>query len=250
MAAAIAISLPEGQRWQLEQLRRGAKDGRLIRRSQVVLLTADGKSVGEIEEVTGFKRGAIAKWRKRFLLEGIQGLYDRPRPGAKAKATERYLNLLRRTVMRSPRKMGYAFTVWTGDRLAEYLAQKTGIRLTGDWVRELLKRKLAFSHQRPKHTLKGKRDEKEHAKARKALEALKKGLLSKERPTNSGTRTKRSSTSTPIWLPNGPRVGVSRAWRVRVRTKSGWSTVPLTSPRARLSTTSARRRAVWASMTW
>jgi len=250
MPAAISITLPTGARWQLKELRRGAKDGRLILRAQVILMTADGKSVGEIQEATGLQRGAISKWRGRYVEDGIQGLYDRPRAGGLVKADERYLNLLRRTVMRSPRKMGFAFNVWNSPRLAEYLARKTGIRLSPNWVLELLKHKLDFSYQRPKHTLKGKRDERAHGKAQKALEALKKGVWRPARGSSSGTRTKRNSISTPISFPYGPRVDASRAWRVRVRTRSGWSTVPLTSPRAKLSTTSARRRAVWASMTW
>lgn len=176
MPAAISISLPAGARWQLEQLRDGAKDARLVRRAQVVLMTADGKSVGEIGEATGFKQAAIWKWRKRYATEGIEGIYDRPRPGPKPKADDAYLSMLRRTVKRSPRKMGYAFTVWTGARLAEYMAQKMGVRLSAAWVLELLKHKLDFSYQRPKHTLKGKRDEKAHRKAQRKLESLKKGL--------------------------------------------------------------------------
>lgn len=177
MPAAISISLPAGARWQLEQLRDGAKDARLVRRAQVVLMTADGKSVREIMEATGFKDVTVWKWRKRYATEGIQGIYERPRPGPKPKADDAYLSILKRTVMCSPRKMGYAFTVWTGGRLAEYMAQRTGVRLSADWVRHLLKHKLDFSYQRPKHTLKGKRDEKAYRKAKRRVEALKKGVL-------------------------------------------------------------------------
>lgn len=50
MPAAISITLPSGAPWQLEELRRGTKDGRLILRAQVILMTADRKYVGEIRE--------------------------------------------------------------------------------------------------------------------------------------------------------------------------------------------------------
>lgn len=250
MPAAIAIRPPAGARWQLEQLRRGARDGRLIVRAIVVLMTADRCSVEEIQRATGLSKAAVWKWRKRYVQSGIQGLYDRPRSGGPPKADPAYLRLLRKTVMRSPRKLGFAFTVWTADRLAQYLAEETGIHLSSNWVMELLKQKLGFSYQRPKHTLKGKRDEKEHRRAQKRLTELKKRLLRTNLRTNSGTKTKRSSTSTPTSRPSGPLKAASRVFRVRVRTGSGWSTVPLTSPQAKLSTTSEKRKAVWASMTW
>jgi transposase len=60
-------------------------------------------------------------------------------------------------------------------RLAEHLAQTTGIRFSDDQLRRLLHRE-EFSVQRPKHTLKGKRDEKAYHKAQKELRVLKKKL--------------------------------------------------------------------------
>lgn len=250
MPAAIAIRLPAGARWQLEQLRRGARDGRLITRAIVVLMTADQCSVEEIRRATGFSKAAVWKWRKRYVQSGIEGLYDRPRSGGPPKADPAYLRLLRKTVMRSPRKLGFAFTVWTADRLAQYLAEETGIHLSSNWVMELLKQKLGFSYQRPKHTLKGKRDEKEHRRAQKRLAELKKRLSRTNLRSNSGTKTKRSSISTPTSRLSGPPEAASRVFRVRVRTRSGWSTAPLTSRRGKSFMTSVGRRAVWASMTW
>lgn len=250
MAAAIRVSLAVGERWQLETLRRTAKDGRLILRAQVILLTADGKSVGEIVQLTGLQPAAITKWRKRYVAEGIGGLYDRARPGGPPKITPRYLTLLRKTVMRSPRKMGYAFTVWTSERLAEYLAIRTGIRISGAWVLELLKHQLGFSHQRPKHTLRGKRDERKHRIAQKELEALKKGLSSPTPPTSSGTRTKRSSIFTRTSRRSGLREDGSLGSSRPGRTGSGWSSEPSTSAPGNSPTTSARRKGLRVFMTW
>jgi transposase len=250
MPAAICFNVPSEARWQLEQLRRGARDGRLIHRATVVLMTADGRSVAEITGATGLKRGAVSKWRKRYLDEGLHGLYDRPHPGAEPKANAQYLQLLRKTIKRSPRKLGYAFNMWTAARLAEYMGIKTGVYITPYWLTELLKHRLDYSYQRPKHTLKGKRDEKAHRRAKKRLEELKKGLSRTGRPMSSGTKTRPNSISTPTSPPYGPRGGSSRGWKVRVRTRSGWSTAPLASRRGRSFMTSAGPRAVWASMTW
>ena len=58
-------------------------------------------------------------------------------------------------------------------RLAEYLAKTTGIRFSDDQLRRLLHQE-GFSVQRPKHTMKGKRDEKAFRKAKQELQVLKK----------------------------------------------------------------------------
>jgi transposase len=58
-------------------------------------------------------------------------------------------------------------------RLVEYLAKTTGIRFSDDQLRRLLHQE-GFSVQRPKHTMKGKRDEKAYRKAKGQLQRLKK----------------------------------------------------------------------------
>jgi transposase len=69
--------------------------------------------------------------------------------------------------------LGYGFSTWSVARLAAHLATMTGIRFSDDQLGRLLHRQ-GFSIHRPKHTLKGKRDEAEYAKAKKQLARLKK----------------------------------------------------------------------------
>ena len=42
---------------------------------------------------------------------------------------------------KEPTEMGYEFGRWTGERLATYLANETGINLSGSQIRRILKRK-------------------------------------------------------------------------------------------------------------
>jgi transposase len=44
------------------------------------------------------------------------------------------------TIAKDPREFGYAFTRWSGDRLAEHLAQSTGITLSGSQIRNILRK--------------------------------------------------------------------------------------------------------------
>ena len=54
------------------------------------------------------------------------------------------------------------------------MAEATGIRFSNDQIRRILHQE-GLSYQRPKHTLKGKRDEAAYEKARRQLGRLKKG---------------------------------------------------------------------------
>ena len=82
-----------------------------------------------------------------------------------------------------PQSLGYGFSVWSVGRLAAHLAQATGIAFSDDQLRRLLHQE-GFSFQRPKHTMKGKRDEAAFARAQAELEELKK-KLSATMPTRS-----------------------------------------------------------------
>jgi transposase len=80
---------------------------------------------------------------------------------------------MREAVLTNPLTLGYGFSTWSAGRLAEHLAKITGIRFSSDQLIRLLHRH-GFSVHRPKHTLKGKRDEAAYEKAKKALIRLKK----------------------------------------------------------------------------
>jgi transposase len=57
--------------------------------------------------------------------------------------------------------------------LAKHLEKKTKIKLSDDRLRTILAEE-GFSFQRPKHTMKGKRDEAAYERARGELRTLKK----------------------------------------------------------------------------
>ena len=81
--AAVAIVLTGEERGELETLvrRRGTAQG-LARRAQIVLMAADGVENKEIATRLGTMPNTVAKWRRRFAEQRLDGLYDEPRPGA------------------------------------------------------------------------------------------------------------------------------------------------------------------------
>jgi len=66
----------------------GKTEQRLVWRAQIVLLAADGKASRAIAREIGVMPGVVSVWRKRFAADGLAGLKDKPRPGAKPKYTE------------------------------------------------------------------------------------------------------------------------------------------------------------------
>ena len=94
----------------------------------------------------------VRRWLKRYLAEGIDGLIDRPRAGAPSKTTKAYDEQLLATVRRRPRSLGRSSSMWTLQRLAEYMAEQTGILVSAETVRRLLSsHEIVFSQ--PQHTI-------------------------------------------------------------------------------------------------
>jgi transposase len=137
----------------LEELYHTTKDVRLRTRCQMMLLAAEKHWVArEIAEIVREDEQTVRRWMKRYRTEGIEGLKDAPRRGATPKVTPVYEAQLIRVVRLRPRSMGLEFSLWTLQRLANYMAEETGIRVEAETVRQYLaKHDLVLS--RPQHKI-------------------------------------------------------------------------------------------------
>lgn len=61
------------------------------------------------------------------------------------KATNEYIELLMGILEKEPSELDYEFGRWTTARLDVYLEEKTGIKLSGEQVRRILKQKSMFT---------------------------------------------------------------------------------------------------------
>ena len=187
-------------RWEREKLRRlvRSRDGRVVRRAQVILLSRRGRPVSEIASLTGYSEEGIRDLKHRWNDRGEDALRDAPRSGRPPRVTSEYRKRLAEAVGKGPAQFGYAFTVWTTARLAEHMSQKTGIRIGPDRLRQIL-HEINMSWKRPAHTTRNLPDPKEHEHARKKLRRLKKGLFARAQDTSSGSRTRRSPRFCRTW---------------------------------------------------
>ena len=83
---ASAIELSGDERRELESLARRRSTGQaLATRARIVLAAAEGDTNVRIAARLGVFKSTAGRWRERFAVHRLDGLYDEPRPGAPRK---------------------------------------------------------------------------------------------------------------------------------------------------------------------
>jgi transposase len=129
MKAITVKELSEESQLKLEELYRTSKVARLRSRAQMVLLSHKGYKSSEIAGIVLLEVRSVQRWIKRYLAEGIEGLQDAPRSGAPPRVTKEYIDQLLQSVRQRPRSLNLPFSMWTCERLSDYMAEQTGIRI-------------------------------------------------------------------------------------------------------------------------
>lgn len=145
--------LPTDDLAALDHLYHTTRDVRLRTRAQIILLAAEQRLVApQIAVIVRMAEETVRRWLKRYQAEGIVGLADVPRPGATTKLTPAYHERLLQLVRQRPRSVDLPFSLWTNQRLADVLAEETGIRVSDETVRRALAQaEIVLS--RPQHTI-------------------------------------------------------------------------------------------------
>lgn len=129
MKAKLVTELSKASKADLEDLFQKTKSPRMRTRAQIILLSHQGYVASEIAQIVLMNVRSVQRWINRYLSEGIPGLYDAPRSGAPPRVTPAYIELLLQTVRRRPRSLDLPYSLWTCERLADYMAEQTGIRI-------------------------------------------------------------------------------------------------------------------------
>jgi transposase len=158
---------------ELDEFRFSTRDAKVFRNATIILLSAAGNSKPQIAYELGCSLATVDNARRAYRQRGVAGLVPRTSPGRPSRATPEYREALQAAVKTPPQTLGYGFSVWSLARLGQHLQRKTGVLLSADQLGRVL-RAEGYSYQRPKHTMKGKRDESAYQHARRQLKALKK----------------------------------------------------------------------------
>lgn len=178
--------LTRAEQKDLSRLIHSNGDARVVRRAQMVRLSAQGKTAWEIAMLWDVTGEAVRRTIKRFNSEGVGGLADKPRRGRPPKKTDRYVALLKEAVQACPRDLGYPFSSWTLERLREHLARQTRIILSPHYLSQLMAEN-DIVYRRPKHGMSHLRDPQEYDEKKVFLEFVKKGRHALTQPSTCCT---------------------------------------------------------------
>jgi transposase len=130
---AAPIVLDDKSRTELQRrVRAATTPQRDVKRAQIILLAADGVSSAKISRQVGMHESSIAMWRQRFLVKGLDGLKDAPRPGGPQTYghDDRIRMAALATMARDPDDPE---PTWTYQSLADTLSEEVGISRSQLW---------------------------------------------------------------------------------------------------------------------
>ena len=88
-APKAELIVADDERKELERyVRRATSSQRLALRSRIVLRCADGLTSKDVAAEIGVNPSTVAKWRRRFVEDRLDGLHDQDRPGVEPKITD------------------------------------------------------------------------------------------------------------------------------------------------------------------
>jgi transposase len=136
----LKLHFPDEALPTLETFLKQTKEARVFRRAQAVREVVKGQRLQMVSDTLHFTYSALRKWVHRFAQQGVQGLTDRPRPGRPPKATCALAHRLDRLVDQDPLQHGALHSQWSCQELATVLARQTGVQVSRESVREVLKK--------------------------------------------------------------------------------------------------------------
>lgn len=166
-----------------------AREAEIRQRAMALKLLHLGHPAREVAEIIAVDLVSIYNWHKRWKAEGVAGLKNRPRSGRPSNADQAYVKVLERVIEQDPAELGYGFTFWTAGRLLTHLEKETGIHLSPNRFRALLKR-CGYVYRQPTHDLSDLQDPAAREAAQELLDWLKKTPAS-TRPSSFSLWTKR-----------------------------------------------------------
>jgi putative transposase len=157
----------------IEQAMASDKRPEVRERATALRLLHLGFAMYEVAEMLNIRRSTLYYWRVRWQESGLEGLANKPKSGRPRKADAVYCQQLETVLEQDPAALGYPFHIWTVDRLRAHLAQLTGISLSHERFRDVMKRQ-GYVYRRPKKSLAHLQDKAARDEAKAWLDAVKK----------------------------------------------------------------------------
>lgn len=139
----------------------GSADELERRRRRAVQAVADGQSRATVAKVLGVHPKTVARWLRAARQPG--GLDAKPQPGPTPGLSDADLRRLEELLLKGAKAHGWHNELWTAARVARLIEQQFHIDYHPEHVREILKRRLGWTSQKPRRKAR-ERDDKEVAR--------------------------------------------------------------------------------------
>ena len=158
------------QRKSLQKESRSTLDARVYKRAVALLALDRGVGATALAKQLGVCRATLYNWKDRYLACPNQAsLRDRPGRGRHSLWTKERIDILEQALQKPPSLRGYHATQWTVPLLLDFLAFRTGLKLSDDTLRRQMHR-MRYAWKRPRYVLQP--DPQQKKKAQPAPSAL------------------------------------------------------------------------------
>lgn len=134
----------------------GTADELERRRTQAVQAVADGEPRKTVAKVLGVHVKTVSRWVRAARTPG--GLVAKIHPGPTPGLTDADLERLAELLLQGAKAHGWHNQLWTADRVARLIEQQFDIRYHPEHVREILKRRLGWTSQKPRRKARERND--------------------------------------------------------------------------------------------
>ena len=118
-------------------------------RLHAAFLRRRGKRVDEIAETLGVTKSAVSKWLNKLHVNGVEAAVPVKQTGRPKRLSTEQLKLLKKDLLKTPDKHGYAAGFWETRIVQEHARNKFGVSFVDRHMRRLLHR-MGFSQIKPR----------------------------------------------------------------------------------------------------
>jgi transposase len=150
------VGLSDADRKRLAVALETAREARVYRRVEALLLVAEGRTVAEAARRCHVDRSSVHRWLRQYGAgRDAAVLADRSRSGRPRQRSRLTPQRLAAVLARDPRRCGYQATSWTVPLLAHDLATQEGIAISTRTLRRRL-HEADYRWKRPRHVYAGR----------------------------------------------------------------------------------------------
>jgi transposase len=150
------VRLSGADRKRLTAALKSAREARVYRRVEALLLVAEGQTVAAAARRCHVDRSSVHRWLGQYgTRRDAAALVDRPRSGRPRQGSRLTLRRLTAVLARDPRRCGCRATSWTVPLLTHYLATHEGIAISARTLRRRL-HEADYRWKRPRYVYAGR----------------------------------------------------------------------------------------------